>query len=88
MSSPQSSVLLSGLQSAQPSAFLDLMEKRLNRGGGGGQREGRMRIREGERDGEEGEEKGQKEKKNLEAPPWRGVSHAHVLLGEWPLPLY
>lgn len=76
------SVLLSGLPSAQPSASLDLMEKSLNCGGAGGQeggRDEREKKRERERGGGE---KGQKEKKNLEAPLWRRVSHVHVLLGE------
>lgn len=56
------SALLSGPQSAQPPASLDLMEKSLNCGGAGGQRACRMRGRKRERQGGGGEEKGQKEK--------------------------
>lgn len=82
------SLLLSGPQSAQPSASLDLMEKSLNCGGVGGQMESRMRGRKRERQGGGGGKRTKGEEKNLEAPPWRRVSHVHVLLEEQQLPLY
>ncbi len=58
-------MLLSGLQSAQASASLDLMEKSLNCGGAGGREGGRNeREKEKERDMEEGEKRTKGEEKS------------------------